>query len=370
MKKRYLLIVLIFFIITGTACSGRASEQELADEWQTAAPESVGLHRGRLAQLTQKFEDGTFSMVRSLLIVKNKKLVYEKYFHGFHADRTHPVFSITKSISSALTGIAIDEKFIKDEHVKIKTFFSGIEDIDWDEKKSKITIQDVLTMTAGLEWNESLPYSDWGNTHRRMVRSSDWIKFVLNLPMEYEPGEVFDYNTGTSNLLAVILEKATGMKFDKFAKTYLLEPLGIKKHRWYRDPSNNPCTGGSHGGIFLRPRDMAKIGLLFLEKGNWKGKSVISPAWVDASTGEQGVYKNYGYLWWRSAAYANDKTYRFYSARGFGGQRITVIPGLDMVVVATSGYYGPKRRTGNMHLYTILYQYIIKAATMQAQAAN
>jgi CubicO group peptidase (beta-lactamase class C family) len=364
MKKRRWLSCLIFCFILSLACS---HSQPRSDEWHTASLDSVGIDKEKIAELTKKIEDRTFNGIHSLLIVKDNKLVYEKYFNGFNADDLHPVFSVTKSISSALTGIAIDLKFLKDEHVMLKQFFNGNKGIDWGDKKDEITIKDILTMTSGLEWEESIPYSNWRNSHNKMARSGDWIKYVLNLPMAAAPGSRFNYNTGTSNLLAIIIEKATGMSVDNFAKKYLLDPLGIEDYKWYRNPAGKPCTGGSKGGIFLRPRDMARIGYLYLNKGKWKGQTIVSESWVEKSTGAQSRKGGYGYLWWRSAAYSEGRSIPFYIAIGYGGQRIYVIPGLDMVVVITSGYYGGRRSTGGNHIFLIFYKYIIPAVNLATE---
>lgn len=247
--------------------------------------------------------------------------------------------------------------------VYIKDFFSDYRIGDLPDDKKKITLKDVLTMTAGLKWNESVPYSNWENTHTQMTSSGNWIDFVLNLPLVEKPGDHFKYNTGTSNLLAIIIKQATGMGIDAFARKYLFEPLGITKSRWFRDSQGNPCSGGSNGGVFLRPRDMAKIGQLFLDRGKWNGKTIISESWVKESTAKQRGNTHYGYLWWRGAGYFNNKTIPYFFASGYGGQAIYVVPDLDLVVGMTSSYYGKKRSIGSMHLLVIFYEYILKAVT-------
>lgn len=361
MKNKFYRIWLVLVLIFLPVCS---DQQKVKREWETASLKSVGINDNRINELTQKLDNGNFDRVDSLLIVKNNKLVYERYFRGYDAEKLHPVFSVTKSISSALIGIAIDKQFIKNVDVKIKDFFYDYKNIDWAGEKKEITLKDVLTMTAGLKWNESVPYSNWENTHTQMANSRNWIDFVLNLPLIQKPGERFNYNTGTSNLMAIIIMQISEMGIDTFTQKYLFDPLGIIKSRWFRDPQGNPCSGGSNGGLFLRPRDMAKIGLLFLNQGKWKGKTVISEEWINESTSKQRGNAQYGYLWWRGAGYFNNKTIPYYFASGYGGQTIYVVPDLNLVVVMTSSYYGKKRSIGSMHLMVIFYEYILKAATM------
>jgi CubicO group peptidase (beta-lactamase class C family) len=222
-------------------------------------------------------------------------------------------------------------------------------------------------MTTGLEWNETLPYSDTGNSHNQMCRRSDWIKFVLKRPMSQNPGEKFNYNTGTSNLLALIIKQKTGLGIQEFAESFLFEPLGIHRSRWYKDPKGNPCSGGTNGGLFLRSIDLAKIGYLFLSNGKWGEKTIISEAWVKRSTDKQRENDRYGYLWWRDHGYVNQTKVHFYHGSGYGGQKIYVFPSIEMVVVITSGNYGRNQRIA--HFQTdVMVKYHILRALEKAQA--
>ena len=312
--------------------------------------------------MTELIKKNTIKNIHSLLILKNGRLVYEKYFNSFERDQLHPVFSVTKSVSSALIGITIDKKFIKNVNKKVRSFFPQYKNISWKNGKEKITLEDVLCMTTGLEWIENIPYSDRKNSHNRMCRQRDWIRFVLERPMVYQPGEKFVYNTGTSNLMALIINRQTGMGIDRFAEKYLFEPLGISRAEWIRDPHGNPCSGGTNGGLYLRTVDIAKIAYLFLKNGKWMGKTVISEEWIKKSTTKQKGNNWYGYQWWLDSGYIKGKKISFYQAVGYGGQKIAVLPSIEMVVVITSGNYrGGYQRLAHFQTSTIIKYHILGA---------
>jgi CubicO group peptidase (beta-lactamase class C family) len=357
-KKSNALVfgLLLFFIY----CS--PSTSPIQDNiWPEASLEDVGFNEAKINKLTQLLLDDTIKNIHSLIIIKNDKIVYEKYFNNFNRDKLHPIYSVTKSVSSALIGIAIDRKFIASVDEKLNSFFPDEKYVDWDNGKEDISLEDILCMTTGLEWNERLPYSDKGNSHNQMCRRSDWIKFVLQRPMAQKPGEKFNYNTGTANLLALMIEQKTGWKIEKFSEEYLFKPLGIQRSRWYKDPKGNPCSGGTNGGLFLKPIDMAKIGYLILNEGKWGKKVIISKEWVQASTEEQKENEKYGYLWWRGYGYINKQKAPFYMGSGYGGQKIYVFPSLDMVIVLTSGNYGRHERRAHFQADVIVRYHILGA---------
>ena len=196
--------------------------------WPKGSLEEVGFNEAKINILTELLIDNRIKNIHSLIIIKNDKIVYEKYFNSFEKDELHPIYSVTKSVSSALIGIAIDRKSIKSVNEKLESFFPQANYVDWTNGKEDITLEDVLCMTTGIEWNEKLPYSDAGNSHNQMCRRSDWIRFILERPMAQSPGEKFNYNTGTSNLISLIIKQATGKRIQNFAERYLFEPLGIR----------------------------------------------------------------------------------------------------------------------------------------------
>ena len=254
-----------------TSCKTNSGEQDFKyrapeqtnDGWKTDSLNNVGMSEDLIVEMINSIHDDTYINIHSILIIKDNKLVLEEYFNSYSRDRRHRCYSVTKTIASLLIGIAIDRALIKDVNENIKTLFPEYTDIDWSGKKSDITLYHFLTMTTGLDWSEAgISYGNPRNTHYQMFQSDDWTRFVLERPVKHVPGNVFNYNTGTSNSLAYIIKSSSGLHADDFAEEYLFKPLGIKSHSWYKDQNGYPGTGGTRGGVSLRPRDMAKIGCL------------------------------------------------------------------------------------------------------------
>jgi CubicO group peptidase (beta-lactamase class C family) len=256
--------------------------------------------------------------------------------------------SATKSVTSALLGIAIDKGYINSVEDKVSDFFSEYNNLfTQTPDKEKMTIKHLLTMTSGLTYDdESLPYTDPNNDMNRFFSNSDPIKFLLAKPLFAEPGTVFDYDNCNTNIIGQIISKAIDKRIDTFAKEYLFNKLGIEQQQWQIVRNNVVlCSGDLH----LRPRDMAKFGLLFLNKGEWRGEQIISSNWCDVSTAaflNPNDYNNefswangYGYQWWQKTYSYNSKNYPSFFASGWGGQNIIIIPELNLVVVTTAGYW-------------------------------
>ncbi len=257
------------------------------------------------------------------------------------------MYSATKSVTSALIGIAIEQGKIKGVDQKVLGFFPEYTTIaNLDTHKQSLTLKHILTMSAGLPWNEgSVPIVtpegtlNPANAVYQMAQSADWIKYVLDLLPDSEPGTTWVYNSGISHVLSGILKNATGLSAEAFAEKNLFKPLGITAWEWKADPNGLSNTGGAKGGLFLRPIDMALFGYLYLNKGSFKGKQLIPAQWVIDSTSRhmEAFAADYGYQWWvRSDMYleSTDPLSLFY-AYGFGGQCIFVVPAMDMVVVTT-----------------------------------
>ncbi len=351
---KILLLVLLCLVSCAPANTSRVPEQ-MDDDWQTASLDAVGIDENRIKEAIERIHDDTYQNIHSLLIVKDGKLVLEEYFSGyrwayddaqhrgercdFGVDTPHNLASVTKSVTSALVGIAIDRGFIPGVDEKAFTFFPGYSDLS-DERKDGITLEHLLTMTSGLEWNEmELPYSNTSNDLVQLFIVSDPIAYILAQPAESEPGAEWYYNGGGTNILGEVIREATGLRMDDFAEEYLFAPLGITNYEW--DHINLDMIHAS-GNLKLRPRDMAKFGYLFLNGGVWQGEQIVSQEWIEESTKEHTLTleaNGYGYQWWletyRSRATSVDSFY----AAGWGGQRITVFPSLDMVVVFTGGNY-------------------------------
>jgi len=345
------------------SCNDIATGPEVG-EWAISTPEAQHLDESLLTDLSNRIDSGTYGDIHSLLIVRNGYLVFEKYYRGYGRDDKHPVYSVTKSVSSALVGIALDQKKIADLGKELLSFFPEYPAVaNLDSNKQKISLADVLTMRAGFLWDESsAPYGDPGNSTFQLASSSNWIKYMLDLPMSGPPGSRFRYNSGCSILLSGILRNTTGMNADAFCRENLFSLLGIADYQWETGPQGITNTGW---GLSLRPRDMLKFGAVFLNRGMWEGRSVVPGSWVDQSTSPavtlSGGY-SYGYQWWLlplgnvviHTPLANDIKF----AWGYGGQFIFVIPSLNMVVVSTAGNY-----TGDdSQAIRFLQDYIARAA--------
>jgi len=275
--------------------------------------------------------------IRSLVISYKHEIIYEEYYNNTNSgpDSIIDIRSATKSILSALIGIAIDKGFINSVDQTLSEFISPLVD-SLDPQKGQITIHQLLTMTSGQEWSEIPGPSEFPD----FIYAPDQFLYALNKPLINTPGTVFNYSDGSAHLLSVILTQATGMTASQFANKYLFEPLGIGNRFWYEDKQ-----GYNYGGVGLcvGPYDMIKFGNLFLNKGKYKGVQIVSENWVDKaitnyiSTGNVLPYlTNYGYYWWVGTR----KGFSFYTAMGYGGQYIFVVPDLNLVVVSTCNFTG------------------------------
>jgi len=319
--------------------------EQTGDGWETSSLDSEGIDLERVKELMRNILKGRFKNIHSVLLVKNGKLVLEEYFYGYNRDKQHQLRSATKSVTSILVGIAKDQKRIKSVDQKLYEFFPEYKEIDWSAPKNKITLKHVLTMSAGLDWNEwTYPDSDTRSSIYGMVRSDDWIEFVLKRKMIHSPGEIFNYSSGLSLVLGAILKNQTGLNANDYAEKYLFGPLAISDFSWQQGPSGMVYTAGGERGLRLRPRDMAKIGLLYINNGNWKGRQIVSSEWVHESIRPHVnaffAGSEYGYQWWQGEKTIGNRTISVFYAAGHGGQYIFVCPSLELVAVFTSKVYG------------------------------
>ena len=325
------IFCLCLFQLIGCNKSPTAPSREQVDlsiALQTASPESQRIDASQLATaFTQARQTGG---LRSLLVARNGRLVAEEYYGNYDVTRLNHVRSVTKSVISALIGIAIDKGFIKSVDQTLVDYpVTG----SLDQQKRQISIRHLLTMTSGLQWNEvnGPEYSTW-------ISSGDQIEYVLQKPFVATPGQQFNYNSGAVHLLSVVLTKATGMNTLAFADAHLFGPLGIIEKRW-QQVSGGYYNGGA--GLELLARDMVKLGLLVLQNG-FSGKQPIIPeSWVAQSTQTQQrlgfAYSamnnvNYGYLWWLDSG----QSHPAFLAWGYGGQFIYCVPAFNLVIVTTS----------------------------------
>ena len=277
--------------------------------------------------------------------------------------RRHVLHSTSKSFTSALIGIAIDQGSIASTEVGFYDMFNYGAYDNWDPRKADMTLEDALTMRLGIEWDErSLPYSDPNNQLVYLENNNrDWTKALLDLPMTSDPGTVYAYNTAATIAIGQALENATGIPMADFANQYLFHPMDITTAEWGRTPTGRP-NGGS--GLFLLPRDMAKFGQLFIDNGVWQGQQLISPAWIADSVERRvdisswSTYSEaYGFQWWLDDFRHQGQDFAAYVTSGYGGQYIFALPDLDLVVAFTGQNYD--NPAGIANLYVMMSSHIL-----------
>lgn len=261
-------------------------------------------------------------------------------------------------ILSFISSVAgVDEKMV--------SYYQGLDIRNNDKLKKSITIKNLLTMQGGFDWDEFSSYfTGKPSPIKAMNRTFNHVKFALNAPMLTTPGSKFAYNTGGVVILLDILKKSTGMPPDKFAEKNLFKPLGISSYTWIKDR----LIFGTPRELFLRPRDMAKLGQLILNKGEWKGRRIISEKWLQemltphVAYVHDGVVKaGYGYLWWLYPDGAESAG--IYAGQGKGGQLLFVIPEHNIVVVTTAQEFGSDDIKGRAQAANIVYNYVLKSVT-------
>ncbi|MBN2485214.1 MAG: serine hydrolase [Bacteroidales bacterium] len=306
-------------------------------------------------EIEQRIVDEDFGSINSLIIIHQDNLIYEKYYGVWSRSDLHYIASDTKSVASLLVGISKDKGKITSLDEKIYTIFSDYSIENLDERKKSISIEHLLTMSAGFEWDEWIPYSDPNNSNTQLKQSDDMIQYTINRPMANNPGTQFVYNSGASILLGGIIQRKTGKSVINFAIENLFNPLDISTFRW--DSKNGITDCG--GGLYMRPIDMAKIGYLVLNKGNWNNQQLISEEWLKASF-ENNIPAvnqfNYGFQWWNFET-ALDLIKDIGHASGHGDQYIFVIEELEMVIVLTGENYDNEKK---FSAYDLLFE-ILKA---------
>lgn len=339
------IIVIYLFSYSNVAASVKYYPTE---QWQHSAPEAQGMSSTSLIEMMEHIKKNNYN-IQSVTIVRNGYLILDAYINLFKEGQKHETYSVTKSVMSALIGIAIDKGYIKDVNQTIIQLFPDKNFDNLSESKKSITLKDLLMMVSGLDCNHGSVDKLAGTIAMR--RSDDWTQYVLNLPMDQTPGEYFNYCNGVSHLLSAIIYESTDMQTIDFAKKHLFNPLGIKDIEWEKSPEG---VNNGFMGLRLQPKDMAKIGLLYLNDGRWENEQIISPEWIAEST--QAYFdgkwngKGYGYQWWINPA-------GYYSALGNHGQAIYVVPDKNLVAVFTSNIEGR-----NMYISgTLLQDYIIPA---------
>ena len=360
--------LLLFPLLTAFAASTAA--QRVVAGWPTATPAAAGVNGRVLDSIAAEIGRGDYGYVDRMVVIRGGRMVFDRSFrHDYDAiyadsaktpnalnasDPTgpynyfnpwwHPTWrrgdlhtlqSVTKTITSVIIGAAIHRGDFPSIDTPVLRFFDTTKVANIDGRKRKMAIRHLLTMTGGFDWNENLPYIDPRNNAVAMEASRDWVDYTINLPMAREPGEMFNYSSGETELLAHIFRKATGLDIEEYAARHVFGPLGIERWFWKRIPTGLIDT---EGGLYLEARDLAKIWALFLAGGTWKGKRIVSADWVRQSVTPAIRADNragapfYGLKWWLHQNPA-DTTKLVWAGSGFGGQLPLAFPERDLVVV-------------------------------------
>ena len=260
---------------------------------------------------------------------------YNPEWHPFYKDtELHTIQSVSKSVTSALVGIALERGEIESIDTEIFEYFPDYDHLFDTELKRSITIRDLLNMASGIRWDEdSYPYTNPLNDAASMENRHDWLEYILSLPMEYKPGSKVVYNSGITVLISHILEVATGISLDKYAEKYLFEPIGIESFFWKRTPTG---LTDAEGGLYLSTKDFAKIGLLYLNNGVSDGQQILTREWVKMTMSPSITIdesdRKYGFQWW-FVPYGTDEEKWIFSGSGYGGQYLMVVPEHKLVMV-------------------------------------
>lgn len=351
-----------------------------SDGWKTASADTLQVDPYRLARLTSSIRSWSELGVHAVLIERGGRLIYEEYFDGFDerwglplgkvsmtAETKHDLRSVTKSVVSALIGIAHGEGKIPSLDQPLVEWFPEYPELNTPERK-RVTLAHVLSMTSGFEWNESVSYADPRNDEIRMTRDPQPLRYALSPSFAVDPGSDFNYNGGLTQVMAAVLVRATKTSLQDYARTKLFEPLGITDVEWLGNLAGMPAAAS---GLRLRARDLAKFGSLYLHDGKWNGKQVIPASWIQLSTRRHFRFRprtgpdaggefGYGYFWWYSCYPSAAGLIEARTAIGNGQQRIFVLPGLDMVVTIFAGRYNDFT-VGNTLGATILREHVLPA---------
>lgn len=339
MKRITTLVVLVLLTTHIVAQSGYSYTQpkETNDGWKTDHLRSVGIDSTLIYNLFTQLRTADHK-IHSALLIKNDKLVIEEYFNDHYQNKVHDLRSSTKSIRSILLGIAIDKGFINDINDPISKYLKNPKaNKNLDSSKEEITVKHLITMSSGLDCN------DWDKKSKgqedKVYRKKDWLQYTLNLPMVNTPGEVSNYCSMGVVLMVEVISQASGMSISDFADKYLFNPLGINNVKWGHTSKKKVIDSAKR--LYLTSRDMAKIGLLVLNNGEWNSKRIVSEKWITDSTTPKVKISNtdYGYLWWNIPFVLNNKKINSITAMGNGGQYIMIIPEHDIVGVFTGGAY-------------------------------
>ncbi|HEX5725965.1 MAG TPA: serine hydrolase [Longimicrobiaceae bacterium] len=383
MKTHRIPGVTALFATAALLAAGGAAQAQTewpGERWPTAAPREVGLDAAVLDSIDAEIRSGRYGHVDRFLVIRRGRLAFDRrYRHDYDSiygdsarlattlrthDRSgpynyfnawwHPFYrrgdlhtlqSVTKTVTSIVIGTAVTRGEFPSLDTPVLAFFDSGTVANVDDRKRRMTVRHLLTMTAGIDWDENRPYGDTANTAIGLEGSYDWTRFTIDRAMSEEPGTRFNYNSGASQLLAHVFRRATGLDVEEYAARHLFGPLGIRDWYWKRTPAGVPDT---EGGLYLAADDLARLWYLFLREGAWNGRQVVSRDWVRASVapavtaGNRPGAPRYGLKWWLFPN-PTDSTRVMWAGSGFGGQFPVAIPEDDLIVVVNQWNILPGR---------------------------
>lgn len=334
-----------------------AAAQAPVRPWRSLSLTEAGFKPDASERLEKAFADGELKGLHGLVVLRHGKIAMEHYFSGadeiwgdsrgtvaFNADELHDLRSVSKSIVGLIYGIALGEGLVPKPDAPVLASFPDYRDLAADADRQRIKIEHVLTMSMGLAWDESLPYTDPRNSEIAMERAADRYRFILEQPITRPPGEAWTYSGGATALLGHLVARGSGQRLGTYASSRLFAPLGIERFTWTNGMNGEEAAAS---GLRLRPRDLAAIGQLLLDKGNYGGRQIIPTDWVEQALTERTRRSDglrYGYQWYLGRDRAGDP---WYGAEGNGGQRLIVAPKQQIVIAVTAGNYN---QPGNSRL--------------------
>ncbi|MGD9712264.1 MAG: serine hydrolase domain-containing protein [Thermomicrobiales bacterium] len=350
------MIACTLLVSTGPTALGQAATADLNEDWQIGSPAAAGLNDDEIALLEQRLTSET-PLLSALLIVRNGELAYERYAEGFDPRTPLHAWSVSKSITSMAIGFALQEGLLTSLDQTVGELLPDRIPDGADPRVASITLEQLLTMTAGWAWDSRINFARTAET--------DDLDVMLLRPLQCEPGSCFEYDSGCSNLLAAIIEQVTAQHMVEYLRPRLFEPLGIDSPEWIVTVDGVNRGGG---GAFLTPRQMARIGQFALQGGVWQGERLLSLRWFARSTSPQSSGESYlsganigtgdyGYHWWT----ATPGEFTGFAAIGYGGQMIYVVPELELVVVTAFADADPERPDLQQRVTPIIEDLIVPA---------
>jgi CubicO group peptidase (beta-lactamase class C family) len=363
MHKKINLALLFLLSLMLQQCAPPDKQQETTwpgETWATSTPEAEGLNAAAIDSIHTDITNGKYGLIDEFLLIRHGKVVashqYKQNYDSiavqydtipnmynyddpewhpyYHRGNLHSLQSVTKSVTSVALGITIDEGKLGDVNTHPMELFTGYTQDFSDPRRKSMTLEDLLTMRSGIDWNEAGSYESDENSCIQMEKSDAWIQYVLSRPMREDHGTRWDYNSGVSMLLGKLVGITTGKRVDAWADEKLFKPLGIRNYYWKTTPDNEVDT---EGGLYLSASDLARIGYLFLHNGKWGDQQIVSEQWVKQSTtpvvadidpANEKSNSGYGYQWWVPSV----KPF-IYACNGYGGQFLMVAPEYDLIVV-------------------------------------